>query len=110
MSNQVRKIIDALGLSFHTTKELNNIIDTNLPGHPQFQCKELSVNGEQMEFYYRDVIESIRGLYGDPQFAPHLVFAPERHYTSHECTKHMYNDMHTSNWWWKVQVWQTLIN
>ncbi len=47
------------------TKELNNIIDTNLLGHLQFQHKELNVNSEQMEFYYRDVIESIQGLYGE---------------------------------------------
>jgi hypothetical protein len=99
-----------LGLSFHTVKELNEKIDQNLPGRPRFQCKKLTVNGEPLEFYSRNVIESIRSLYGDLQFAQQLAFAPERHYTSHERTTRIYNEMYTGDWWWKVQVSHTLIN
>ena len=107
---QVRQVVDALGLSFHTVKELNKKIDTHLSGHPHFQCKTLTVNGEPLEFYSRDVIESIQCLYADPRFAQHLAFAPERHYTSYECTTRIYNEMYTGDWWWKVQVRYTLIN
>jgi hypothetical protein len=107
---QVRQVVDALGLSFHTVKELNKKIDTHLSGRPRFQCKRLTVDGEPLEFYSRDVIESIRCLYSDPRFAQHLVFAPERHYTSNECTTRIYNEMYTGDWWWKVQVRYTLIN
>ena len=63
---QVRKVVDMLGLSFHTVKELNDKIDSNLSGRPDFQCKILTINREDLEFYSRDVIESIRSLYGDP--------------------------------------------
>ncbi|KAF8489361.1 hypothetical protein F5888DRAFT_1638649 [Russula emetica] len=44
----------------------------------------------------------IRGI--DPEFVDHLVFAPERHYTSHERTTRIYNKMYTGDWWWKVQT------
>jgi hypothetical protein len=107
---QVLKVVDALGLSFHTAKELNEKIDTHLSDRPCFQCKTLTVNGEPLEFYSRDAIEAIKCLYGDPRFAQHLVFAPERHYTSHERATRIYNEMYTGDWWWKVQVSHTLIN
>jgi hypothetical protein len=106
----VWKVVDALGLSFRTVKELDEKIDSNLIGRPRFQCKKLTVNGDPLEFYSRDVIESIRCLYGDPQFAQQLAFAPERHYTSHERTTRVYSEMYTGDWWWKVQVSHTLID
>lgn len=98
------KFVEALGLSFHTMKELNKKIDDQLPGCPTFQCKEVSFGGETLEFYYRDVMKCIQAIYGDPQFADDLVFAPERHYTSQERACRIYNDLHTGDWWWKVQV------
>jgi Plavaka transposase len=98
------KVVDALGLSFRTVKELNEKIDDELPACPPFQCKEVSFGGECLEFYYRDTIKCIQAIYGDPQFAHDLVFAPERHYTSEERMCRIYNEMHTGDWWWKVQV------
>lgn len=106
----LQKFVDTVGLSFRTVDELNKMIDANLSGRPHFQCKLLTVNGEPLEFYSRDVIGCIRSLYGDPEFAQHLVFAPERHYTSHERSMRIYNEIHTGDWWWKVQVSHTLID
>jgi hypothetical protein len=104
------KVIDALGLSFHTVNELNETIDTNLSGCLHFQCKTLTINGKPLEFYSRDAIECIRYLYGNPRFAQHLAFAPEWHYTSYECTTCIYNEIYTGDWWWKVQVRPMLFN
>ena len=73
---------------------LNNIINNELPGCPTFHYKKLSVNREYLDFYSRNVLECICGLYGDPQFAHNLVFAPEWHYTSHKCANRMYNKMY----------------
>jgi Plavaka transposase len=80
------------------------MIDDELPGRPPFQCKEVTFNNEHLEFYCRDVMQCIRAIYGDPQFAPYLVFAPEHHYTCPERIRHVYNEMYTAKWWWKVQV------
>jgi hypothetical protein len=93
-----------LGLSYCTTKQLNDIIDKEMSGHPPFQCKVLNIGDERLEFYSRDALECIRSLYGDPEFAQDLVFAPEQHYTSHEHTSRLYNEMYTCDWWWTVQV------
>ena len=96
--------MDTLGLSYRTAKQLNHIIDNKLPGRPPFRCEELVIGDERLEFHCRDIIECIRSLYGDPQFAQDLVFVPERHYTSIERTSRIYNEMHTGDWWWTVQV------
>lgn len=101
---QTRKVVGGLGLSFHTVKGLNEMIDDELPGCPPFQCKDVTFDEERLEFYYRDVMKCIRGIYGDPGFKSELVFAPERHYTSHERTCRVYNEMYIGDWWWKVQV------
>jgi hypothetical protein len=94
----------AIGLSYHTVKELNGIIDTKLPERAPFRCKIVNIGGERLEFHFRDVMECIRSLYGDPQFMHYMAFAPERHYTSPERTCRIYNEMYTGDWWWMVQV------
>lgn len=98
------KIIDTLDLSYRSVKQMNDIIDSKIPGRPPFQRKELVIGHERLEFYCRDVIECIRSLYGDPRFAQELTFAPEQHYTGHERMCRIYNEMHTGDWWWSVQV------
>ena len=92
------------GLSFKTAHDMNKIIDTELPGRAPFQSKIVNIGDERLEFHFRDVIECIRSLYGDPRFVHDMAFAPERHYTSSERTCRIYNEMHTSDWWWMVQV------
>ena len=104
MTKARRKVGDTLGLSYSTSRELNKIIDTKLTGPPEFYCREVAVGGELHEFHYRDVIECIRALFGNPEFAHNLVFAPERHYTDSTQTCRVYSEMNTGDWWWSVQV------
>ncbi|KZT19755.1 hypothetical protein NEOLEDRAFT_1077268, partial [Neolentinus lepideus HHB14362 ss-1] len=98
----IEGVCEALGLSFKTANELNKKIDS-LPTRPRFRREELLLGGEVFELYYRNVIQCIRALYGDPEFAHHLVFRPERHYTDEDRTNRMYFDMHTGKWWWDTQ-------
>lgn len=95
-------IQDALNLSFKDADSLNKLIDS-LPGRPRFRREEVVVAGEAFEVYHRDVLECIKALYGDPEFSPHLVFAPERHYADADKTLRRYTDMHTGKWWWATQ-------
>ncbi|KAF7332804.1 hypothetical protein MSAN_02431600 [Mycena sanguinolenta] len=98
------KVPEALGLSYRTSAELNEIIDKNLPtGGPAFQREEIVVAGEAFDVYFRDIIECIRALYSDPEFANVLVFVPERHYADVDKTVRLYHDLHTGKWWWATQ-------
>ena len=74
------KLTGRLGVSYRTVKDLNLIID-NLPGRrPPFQCQDVLIGNEKLQFHFRDILLCIRAIYGDPEFAQDLVFAPERHY------------------------------
>ena len=99
-----RKVFDRLELSYGNAKELNSIIDT-LPGRrPPFVCKDFTIGGERLSFYFRDITECIRSLYGDPNFVRDLAFAPERHYSDPQHANRIYSEMYTGDWWWAVQV------
>ena len=100
----IQKVVEDLGLSYSTPKELNSVIDDSLPGRPPFKCQDLVIAGDTLQLYFRDVLQCIRTLYGDPEFARDLVYVPERHYTDCERKCHVYNEMHTGDWWWAMQV------
>jgi hypothetical protein len=42
-SNLQIKVVGKLGLSYRTTKQLNDIIDKKLPGLPPFECQKLKI-------------------------------------------------------------------
>jgi hypothetical protein len=97
------KLQEKLGLPYKNSRELNKIVD-RLPGRPKFVESEIQIGDETLTLYHRDIIECIRTLYGDPEFSPHLVFKPERHYVDADQTERVYGDMHTGKWWWNTQV------
>ncbi|KAI0065024.1 hypothetical protein BV25DRAFT_1869164 [Artomyces pyxidatus] len=99
----IKTVVDKLDLPYKSSKELNAIIDNQLPSRPAFKRQRIEVHGETFEFYHRDPLECIKALYGDPTFAPHLAFAPQRHYEDEDQTIRIYNEMHTGKWWWRTQ-------
>ena len=89
---------------FKNSRELNELIDKHLPGRPPFRRKEILVGDEVCELYFRDIIQCIRALFCDPDLAPYLIMAPERHYTDEDKEEMVYHDMYTGKWWWFTQV------
>ena len=98
------QVCDALNLSYKNSNELNKIIDQKLPGRPTFQRREVIIADEAFELFSRDIIECIKALWGDVDFAPYLVVEPEHHYADADQTIWLYFDMHTGKWWWSTQV------
>ncbi|KAG1858579.1 hypothetical protein C8R48DRAFT_755592 [Suillus tomentosus] len=97
-------VSERLGLSFKNANELNKLIDHELPtGRPKFKREQVIVAGESFDVYYRDIIECVKSLYGDPDFARYLTFSPERHYADDDETVRLFHDMHTGKWWWETQ-------
>ena len=66
--------------------DLNSIID-DLPGRPPFQTKDVIIGNETLQLHFWDILHCIRAIYGDPEFAQDLIFAPERHYMDREQTQ-----------------------
>ncbi|KAF8337856.1 hypothetical protein F5887DRAFT_1077979 [Amanita rubescens] len=100
----LNEVAEDLGLSYKNSRELHKIIDTQLPGRPKFQRDEISILGESVTLYSRNVVECIKALYGDAEFASHLVFSPERHYTARDKSQRIYHELHTGEWWWEAQI------
>lgn len=95
---------NSLDLSYGNSVQLNKIIDELPTARPKFERSEVVVNGEVYHLYSRDILECVRALWGDTDFAPYLFVAPERHYIDKDKTIRMYHNMHTGKWWWSTQV------
>ncbi|KAJ7940032.1 hypothetical protein B0H13DRAFT_2226250 [Mycena leptocephala] len=100
----IEGVRESLNLSYGNSVQLNKIIDEKLPGRPKFVRSEVIVNGEAFPLYSRDILECVRALWGDSEFAPYLFVAPERHYIDKDQTIRMYHNMHTGKWWWSTQA------
>ncbi len=98
------QLVEHLGLLYSNARELNKVIDDQLPGRPSFQSRTLVIGGKTLYFHYRDMIQCTRALFRDPRFAEGLILAPEHHFTDEQRTCRVYTDMHTGDWWWAAQV------
>lgn len=103
------QVSESLGLSYRNSRELNTIID-KLPGRPKFEKSEVTLAGEKFDIWHRDILECIKALVGDPEFADKLKLVPERHYSDKDHLNRVYSDIHTGKWWWKVQVFVNVLS
>jgi len=56
------------------------------------------------EFWYRDILESLKYLLRRKSFAAHMCWAPVRHFDTQQ--DRVYTEMNTATWWWDMQVCQ----
>ena len=54
-------------------------------------------------FYYRNVMKTVEFLIRHELFKNNLIYASVQAYSLKDKAKHMYNELHTENWWWKTQ-------
>ena len=59
---------------------------------------------EELELWYRDPVECIRELVGNPMFQDAMKYAPEKLFEDKEGNDEVVNEMWTGEWWWKLQV------
>ncbi|KAJ7190265.1 hypothetical protein GGX14DRAFT_538049 [Mycena pura] len=77
-------VVDKLGLSYRNSRELNHIIDQNLPsGRPIFERHEVKMGSQVFDVFFRPILGCL--------------------YTDVEKTDRMYYDIHTGKWWWGTQ-------
>ncbi|KAJ3846903.1 hypothetical protein EV368DRAFT_76920 [Lentinula lateritia] len=87
---KIKGVCEALGLSYQSSAEINNIIDTQIPSRrPSFKHAEVVIAGEAFDLYKRDILECICALYGSPEHVRYL---------------YLYHDLHTGKWWWATQT------
>lgn len=59
---------------------------------------------ETLELWYRDPVECIRELIGNPMFQEVMRYAPERVFRDRQGRVRQIDEMWTADWWWKIQV------
>lgn len=72
---------ERLGVSFKNSREMLSTLDQIPDRFGPWTTKRLSFKDNPQEFFtirHRNPIEAIRGLWGDPAFAEHLVYKPAR--------------------------------
>ncbi|KAG9105151.1 hypothetical protein FRC07_009563, partial [Ceratobasidium sp. 392] len=86
--------------------ELLSEIDM-LPQGPKWSTAEVSVGEGEDERTYtvhlRDILAVIRQLIGARRFKRCMRYAPERHWTSRDRTRRVYDEMWSGDWWWRMQ-------
>ncbi|KIJ55985.1 hypothetical protein M422DRAFT_150938 [Sphaerobolus stellatus SS14] len=85
-----------------------------LPGGAGWTCYSFAIRGdildyngecitEELDIWYRNPVECIPELMGNPIFHKVMKYAPERLYADKERAEQIYNEMWTADWWWELQ-------
>jgi len=94
-------------VSFHTAKTLRGRIEM-LPKVPEWKSKKIVLPGyatrEPMCLFFRDALECVEYLFGNPLFAEHIDFLPTRLYRDAEQTIRIYSEWLTGDIAWDMQV------
>ena len=104
-------------MSFHNTYTYLKKVDA-LPTGPEWFCEVITAEGdvvddngrslvEDVELWFRDPIECLSELLGNPAFIDYISYAPERVYSDDEGKERIYDEMWTAEWWWETQVGRT---
>lgn len=100
--------------AFRNKDSLLEHID-ELPKGLDWKCEEVGVTGdlldddgqtrsENLELWFRDPVDCVRELMGNPAFRDVMRYAPERLFTGDSGDDTVTNEMWTAKWWWKIQV------
>ncbi|KAH9911635.1 uncharacterized protein B0H18DRAFT_892300 [Fomitopsis serialis] len=97
---------ERLGLSYHNSYALLQRVDS-LPERAEWKERWLTFKDRPNEEHlvqYRDIIEAIRTLLGNPEHADQIVYRPRRIFSDASRTTRIYNEMWSGRWWHAVQV------
>ena len=97
-----------MNLSFKDTRSLHQKIDKipDKAGTWKRKVKGFQDRPEEkFTFYYRDSLEAVRTLLGDPTLAHNTVYAPKLLYAQdHPQNRRIFTEMWTGDWWWNLQA------
>jgi hypothetical protein len=97
--------LHSLSLASKSSRDINDYVD-KLPGTTNFQHHEFKIDGQHIPFdcFYRNALDLVKELLGDPTFAGHLLFHPVRQFTDKGKRCRQYTEWNTGEWAWEIQV------
>jgi hypothetical protein len=79
-----------------------------LPKAPQWRCMPIVVDGyptkAPMCLYYRDALECVEYLFGNPLFVGQIDYSPQRLWKTAEKLERVYTEWMTGDSAWEMQV------
>ena len=87
-------------------KSLHKKIDS-MPDEAPWNIRDIVFSDRPNEKFlvqYRDILDAIKALMGDPAFEDKLVYKPSRVFTNKSKKSRIYSEMWTGMWWSAVQV------
>lgn len=100
-------LLEDEGECFTSAHTLSNLLDDLDPDLAPSSWKPWTVNHHgvgKIEFRYRSVETMIRHIFKQRSHAPYMVYKPIREYTGPDKEYRILNELHTAEWWWKMQV------
>lgn len=98
---------ERLGLSFHNTRALHQLVDPIPDRAGKWVTKTLTFQDRPEEKFivrHRDPVQAIQSLLGDPALAKDIVYAPKKVFSGPDKANCIYSEMWTGQWWNSVQV------
>ena len=65
---------------------------------------------ETAELWFRDPLECVKELIGNPSFKDVLDYAPTQLFVDAEGAEEFIKEMSSAGWWWKMQVSNSLLS
>lgn len=105
----ITQVSQRLGLSFSNAKSMLQQVDTIPERCGQWYTKQLSFKDRPNEHFtirYRDPVQAIKGLWGDPAFSKDLVYKPAKIFRGAKIIEQdrIYSEMWTGSLWNAAQV------
>jgi hypothetical protein len=83
---------------------------SQLPSPPPWYHKEIKIDGyptyTPLNFYYRDVLECVQYLFGNPKFRDSMIYSPYRLFEDQEKKIQIYDEIMSGDWAWNIQVFR----
>lgn len=93
-------------MSYHNTRGLHKLVD-QVPPRAQWKTQEIWFKDgpdDKHVIHYRDPLEAVRTLLGNPAHASDIVYKPQRIFSDASKSTRIYNEMWTGEWWNSIQV------
>ena len=59
---------------------------------------------EELEIWYRNPVDCVKELFGNPMFRDVLTYEPMRTWLDEAGTEEAIGEMSSARWWWELQV------
>ncbi|KAJ3717349.1 hypothetical protein C8R42DRAFT_564469, partial [Lentinula raphanica] len=106
---KIPELKERLGLTFNNARSMLQKVDSIPEKCGNWFTKQLAFKdrpNETFTLHYRDPIEAIKALWGDPSLTNEFVYKPAKLFRSSTLTEEerIFSEMWTSSFWHSVQV------